>query len=222
MVTDFCHVVEDLDVSANAQSESAGERKYQELKTRFMDSLERRQRTYTAGEQDPGDRKALVKVLWFNHPILNLMLHSMSVATGIQNLLFMLAFSGTAATSALFFIPTAAPPDCEVPENFWDKLPYDIVVSAISTVVATVPGTIIMTLHSLEIKPKSRDRDEFRRKRRLETLNNRGVMLFGHVLVFSHLTTVASFLANVSKSDQNHWLVATACTFTTSWLHIMI
>jgi len=119
LVADVHIVVEDFGARASAQSEGEGERKYQELKAKFMDRLERRQRLYARGEADPGDKQVLLNVLWFNHPILNLMLHSMSVASDVQTLLFMLAFSGTAATSALFFVPTAAPPDCEVPENFW-------------------------------------------------------------------------------------------------------
>jgi hypothetical protein len=82
---------------------------------------------------------------------------------------------------------------------------------------ATAPGQFRGS-RGLEIKPRSRDPDEVARKRRLERMKNVGLMLFGNVLVFSHLTTVASFLANVSKSDQNHWLVATAFTFTTSWI----
>lgn len=153
------------------------------------------------------------------HPAYKLLLRRLTIPWTFQVVMLLNAVFGPLMISAFFFGTTASPnvPRCEGPDGLLEHLVRDICVALLSTVVGFVPARILGQ-RRYRMMPRDSTEVEVRRQLRKWFLKDFACIACGLLWFAFCCLYIMLFLANVSATDADHWLISLATQFACTWL----
>jgi len=156
-----------------------------------------------------------------HHPIVQLVQPSITVKRSLQLVAVAMNLFGTLGTSALFFIASdwtynlASADECSF-TGVGARLARDIWVVAISSFFAFFPPLTLIWVHS-RTRPYREDKQMRRNDSYKRACEDNFMILVGLVYSGWWVFLTFSFLANVSETDANDWLIAFSLHFLKAW-----